>query len=373
MILAARQYGCLKEVLIIAAALSSQDPRERPQEQAAAADQARAQWKDEKSEFLSWLKLWQAADEVWKHESSAKQRQWCKRNFISWLRLREWRDIHGQLMTLCHEHSWKENQLPATYEAVHKALLTGLLGHIGLKSEEEPHYRGAREIKFFLHPGSSLVKKAGRWIVAAEIVDTSRLFARCVAKIEPEWLEQVGAHLIRRHVFDPHWEKGTGQVVAWERITLHVLLLHAKRRIHYGPMDAKLSRELLIRHALVLGEVNEDWLRKWQFLRHNQKLMRDIEHLEHKSRRPDVLVDEELIHAFFDAIVPEGITTLAAFDKWRREAEAKEPKLLFLEREQLMRHEAAGITTMPSRRPWSTKVSHGGTPTSTIPAQPTTA
>ncbi len=350
MILAARQYGCLKEMLVIAAALTVQDPRERPQEQAGAADQARAQWKDEKSEFLSWLKLWAAADEVWRHESTNKQRQWCKRNFLSWLRVREWRDIHGQLMTLCHEHSWKENQLPANYDAIHKALLAGLLGHIGLKSEDEPHYRGAREIKFFIHPGSTLVKKAGRWIVAAEIVDTSRLFARCVAKIEPEWLEEVGAHLMRRHVFDPHWEKGTGQVVAWERITLHGLLLQAKRRVVFGkagasPADVKLARELLIRAALVQGEVGEDFARHWRFFQHNQKLLREIENLEHKSRRPDVLVDEELIHAFYDAIVPADVTSLAAFDHWRREAEHKAPKLLYLEREQLMRHEAAGITT----------------------------
>jgi ATP-dependent helicase HrpA len=348
-ILAARHYGCLREVLVIASALSVQDPRERPQEQAGSADQAHAKWKDEKSEFLSYLKLWAAADEIWKHESSNKQRQWCRREFVSWLRVREWRDVHGQLHALCTEHGWKENQLSASYEAIHKALLTGLLGHIGLKSEtgemREPHYLGARGIKFFIHPGSTLVKKAGRWIVAAELVETSRLFARCVARVEPEWLEEVGAHLIRRHVFEPHWEKSPGQVVAWERVTLHGLLIHAKRRVHYANMDAKLSREILIRHALVLGEVNDDWLRKWRFLQHNQKLLREIEHLEHKSRRPDVLVDEELIHAFFDALVPESITTVAAFDKWRREAEQEEPKLLFLEREQLMRHEAAGITT----------------------------
>jgi ATP-dependent helicase HrpA len=349
MILAARQHGCLKEMLVIAAALSVQDPRERPQEQAAqlrgGADQAHARWKDEKSEFLSYLKLWAAADEVWKHESSNKQRHWCRREFLSWLRVREWRDVHGQLHALCTEHGWKENQQPAGYEAIHKALLTGLLGHIGLRNDEDRNYLGARGIKFFVHPGSTLVKKAGRWIVAAELVETSRLFARCIAQIQPEWLEEVGAHLTRRHVFEPHWEKGPGQVVAWERVTLHGLLIHAKRRVHYGPMDSKLSRDILIRHALVLGEVNEDWLKKWRFLQHNRKLMRDIEHLEHKSRRPDVLVDEELIHAFFDALVPDGITTLAAFDKWRREAEAKEPKLLFLEKEQLMRHEAAGITT----------------------------
>ncbi|WP_459950946.1 ATP-dependent RNA helicase HrpA [Denitratisoma sp. agr-D3] len=345
MILAAKEQGCLKEMLVIASALSAQDPRERPQEQAGSADQAHAKWKDEKSEFLTWLKLWTAADEMWKHETSSKQRQWCRQNFISWIRLREWRDIHGQLMTLCHEHGWKENQLPASYESLHKALLTGLLGHIGLKSEEEAHYLGARGIKFFIHPGSHLAKKAGRWIVAAELVETSRLFARCVARIEPEWLEQVGEHLLRKHVFDPHWEKGPGQVVAWERVTLHGLLIHARRRIHYGPIDAKLSREILIREALVRAEVNEDWLKKWRFLQHNLKLMREIEHLEHKSRRPDVLVDEELIHAFFDSKVPDDITTLAAFDHWRREAEQENPKLLFLQKEQLMRHEAEGITT----------------------------
>lgn len=345
MILAARELGCLKETLVIAAALATQDPRDRPQEQAAAADQAHAKWKDEKSEFLSYLKLWTAADEVWKHESSSKQKAWCRSNFINWLRLREWREVHGQLMTMCHEHGWKENQLPANYDAIHKALLTGLLGHIGLINEEDKNYFGARGIKFFIHPGSALARKAGRWIVAAELVETSRLFARCIAKIEPEWLEQVGAHLLRKHVYEPHWEKNAGQVVAWERVTLHGLTLHAKRRIHYGPRDPKLARALLIRGALVEGQVADEWLRKWAFLRHYQKLKAEIERLEHKSRRPDVLVDDELVHAFFDAVVPEGITTLAAFDKWRRDAEQENPRLLFLDKEQLMRHEAAGITT----------------------------
>jgi len=345
MILAARELGCLKEMLVIAAALSTQDPRDRPQEQAAAADQAHAKWKDEKSEFLSYLKLWTAADEVWKHETSSKQKQWCRSNFTNWLRLREWRDVHGQLMTLCHEHGWKENQIAASYENIHKALLTGLLGHIGLINEEDKNYYGARGIKYFIHPGSALVKKAGRWIVAAELVETSRLFARCVAKIEPEWLEQVGEHLIRRHVYEPHWEKNAGQVVAWERVTLHGLTLHAKRRIHYGPKDPHLARELLIRGALVEGQVGEEWVRKWGFLRHYQKLKTEIERLEHKSRRPDVLVDDALVFACFDALVPQDITTLAAFDKWRRDAEQTNPKLLFLDKDQLMRHEAAGITT----------------------------
>ena len=350
MILAAREHGCMTEMLVIASALATQDPRDRPQERAAAADQAHAQWKDEKSEFLTWLKLWEAADAVWKHESSSKQRQWCQRNFVSWLRLREWRDIHGQLMTLCHEHGWKENAAPATYEAIHKALLAGLLGHIGLINEEDKNYFGARGIKFFIHPGSALLKKAGRWIVCAELVDTTRLFARCIARIEPQWLEEVGAHLIRRHVFEPHWEKGSGQVVAWERVTLHGLVLHAKRRVSFGrpdgPLeDRKLARAILIRGALVDGEVGEEWLKKWRFLQHNLKLKAEIERLEHKARRPDVLVDDELVAAFYDARLPEAMHTLAAFDVWRRDAEREDPRRLFLEKDQLMRHDAAGITT----------------------------
>ena len=224
-------------------------------------------------------------------------------------------------------------------------MLTGLLGHIGLINEDDKNYFGARGIKYFIHPGSALVKKAGRWIVAAELVETSRLFARCIAKIEPEWLEQVGAHLLRRHVYEPHWEKGPGQVVAWERVTLHGLTLHAKRRVHYGPMNPQEARELFIRGALVAGEVGEDWFKRWRFLQHYQKLKMEIERLEHKSRRPDVLVDDALVYAFFDALVPEDITTVVAFDKWRRDAERDNPKLLFLDKDQLMRHEAAGITT----------------------------
>ena len=345
MILAARKEGCLREVLIIAAALSAQDPRERPPEQQGSADQAHAKWKDEKSEFLFWTKLWHAADEVWKHESQSKQRQWCRSNFLSWLRLREWRDVHAQLHVLCAEHSWKENDVPAGFDAIHKALLAGLLGHIGLKSEDDPHYLGARGIKFFIHPGSTLQKKAGRWIMAGELVDTSRLFARTIAKIEPEWLEQVGAHLVRKHAYEPHWEKNSGQVVAWERATLHGILLYAKRRISYGPRDPKLARELFIRGALVNGQVHEDYVKRARFLQHNQKLIREIEALEHKSRRPDVLVDDELIYAFYDSKLPPEAITLAAFDHWRKEAEQSEPKLLFLEKEQLMRHEAEGITT----------------------------
>lgn len=354
MLLAARELGALAEVLVIAAALSIPDPRERPQERAAAADQAHARWKDERSEFVSWMKLWQAADEIWKHESSSKQKAWCKQNFISWLRLREWRDVHGQLKTLCHEHGWRENQQPASHEALHQALLTGLLGHVGLKSEATDaagQYLGARGIKFYIHPGSQLHKKAGRWLMAAELVETSRLYARCIARIESQWLEQVGRHLVRKQVYEPHWSKKAGRVVAFERATLHGLPLYAGRQVNFGQpgrstaAEVKLARELFIREALVQGEVAEDYLRHAKFLQHNQRLVRDIEKLEHKSRRPDVLVDETLIAAFYDSLLPADCVSLAALDAWRRQAEAANSRVLFLEREQLMRHEAAGITT----------------------------
>jgi ATP-dependent helicase HrpA len=349
MILAARDGHCLREMLIIAAALSVQDPRERPQEQAGAADQAHAKWRgdeqQQRSEFLAWLNLWKAFDAEWAHESQRKQRDWCRRNFLNYLRMREWREVHAQLHTLCGEHSWRENEKPATFDQIHKALLAGLLGNVGLKSEEEGHYLGARGIKFWPHPGSALAKKAGRWIVAAELVETTRLYARCLAKIEPEWLEEVGAHLVKRHVYDPHWEKKSGQVRAWERGTLHGLVLYAKRPVTYSRIDPTLARELFIREGLVQGELPDEMARQARFFQHNRKLVRDIEQLEHKTRRQDVLVDEELIYAFYDAQIPAEVVDVASFERWRKDAERAEPKRLFLTREQLMRHDAAGVTS----------------------------
>ncbi|MCX7897023.1 MAG: ATP-dependent RNA helicase HrpA [Rhodocyclaceae bacterium] len=371
MILAARERDCLAEVLIIASALEVEDPRERPLERLAAADAAHAQWQDERSEFLGFLKLWHAADAVFRHESNAKQRAWCKANFLSWRRLREWRDIHGQLAILCREHGWRVNaqsdagrqentsamtakqarargrrlRPPEGYEAIHKALLAGLIGHVGVYDDEAKAYRGAHGVKFLLHPSAKLAKKAGRWIVAAELVETTRLYARCVAKIDPAWLEEVGAHLIRRQIYEPHWEKNAGHVVAYERLTLHGLVLDARRRIYFGPQDPELARALMIRGALVAGEVSEEWLRKWKFLQHYLKLKEEIEKLEHKLRRPDVLVDDEWVFAFFDARIPAGIYSLAAFDAWRREAEARDARVLYIEKEALMRHEAEGATS----------------------------
>ena len=346
MIVAARDEGCLREMLIIAAALTAQDPRERPQEKQGTADAAHKKFADEKSEFLSWLKLWQWYQGELEHKKSQRKLvQACHANFLSALRMREWLDIHSQLHGMVAEHEWRENDVPATYDAIHRALLAGLLGNIGCKSEDSGHYLGARGIKFLVHPGSALNKKAGKWIAAAEITETSRLFARCVARIEPEWLEKVGAHLIKRSYFDPHWEKKAMQAVAFERSTLYGIVINPKKRVNFGPMNPAEARELFIRQGLVGGEIAEDFARRWGFYNHNHQLILDIETLEHKSRRPDVLVDDELIFAFYDRLIPENITSGADFDKWRKDAERDTPKLLYLEREHLMRHEAAGVTT----------------------------
>jgi ATP-dependent helicase HrpA len=356
MILAARERAALDEVLIIAAALSVQDMRERPPEQAGSADQAHAKWRgpetEARSEFLWYLRLWRAFDELWAHQSQRKQRDWCRQHFLSYLRMREWRDVHGQLHALAAEHGWiragaqaAAASVPAGYEAIHKALLAGLLGNVGCRVEAEPHYLGARGIKFFPHPGSALAKKAGKWLVAAELVETTRLYARCLARIEPEWLEEVGAHLVRRHYYEPHWEKRAGHVVAWERATLYGLVLHARRPVAYGRFDAAACREIFIRSALVEGELAEEVARRAPFFQHNRQVVAQIEALEHKSRRPDVLVDAELIHAFYDALIPPDVCDVRSFEVWRKEAERNSPKLLFLDRDQLMRHEAAGVTS----------------------------
>ena len=356
MMLAARERGALEEVLVIAAALSTQDPRERSQENASAADQAHAKFRgaelDQRSEFLWYWNLWKAWGEVQRHESGNQQKQWCRRHFLSYLRMREWKDVHNQLHTLCVEHGWKVNTVPANYEAIHKSLLAGLLGNIGCKSEEAASvgpqagsYLGARGIKFWPHPGSMLAKKAGKWIMAAEQVDTSRLFGRCLARIEPEWVEEVGAHLIRRHVFEPHWSKSAGRVQAWERGVLYGLVIWPRRGVSYRNVDPALCRELFIREGLVAGEIAEGPARSMGFLTHNLGLVAEIERLEQKTRRPDVLVDETLIEAFYDSKIPADINDLAGFEHWRKQAEKREPKLLYLTREQLMRHEAGGVTS----------------------------
>ena len=346
MLVAARDLGCLTEVLIIAAGLSTQDPRERPQERQQAADEKHKLFADEKSEFLSWVKLWGWFKQAVDHKKSNKLLvDTCHAHFLSYLRLREWREVHGQLHAMVTELGWKENEIPGTYDAIHMALLSGLLGNIGCKSDESGYYLGARGIRYLIHPSSPLQKKAGKWIMAAEITETTRLFGRCVARIEDGWIEKVGAHLIKRQYFDPHWEKKAMQVAGWERTTLYGIVINPKRRIHYGPLAPAEAREIFIRQGLVAEEIDESFAKRWPFFQHNQKQIRDIEKIEHKQRRQDVLVDDELIYAFYDSIIPEGIHNGATFDHWRKTAEQENPKLLFLAKDDLMRHSAAGVTT----------------------------
>ncbi|SDL92497.1 ATP-dependent helicase HrpA [Janthinobacterium sp. OK676] len=344
MILAALDNACLTEVLIVASALSVQDPRDRPMEHQQAADEAHKKFADEKSEFLSYLKIWRWFESAIEHKKTNRQLQDnCRTNFLSQMRLREWRDVHSQLLTIVKEQGWRLNEAPATYDNLHMALLTGLLGNIGFKGEDEPGagYLGARGIKFHIWPGSSLLKKPGKWIMAAELVDTTRLYARCVAQIQPEWLEKVGVHLLKKSWGEPRWEKRSAQVTASERATLYGLVVYSQRRINYGNFNLPEAREIFIRDALVGGDFDT----RAPFFAHNHKLIKDIENLEHKSRRLDVLVDDELIAAFYDKLLPADVCNGAGFEKWHKEATRDNPKLLYLNREELMRHEAAGVTT----------------------------
>ncbi|MGQ3002279.1 MAG: ATP-dependent RNA helicase HrpA [Hydrogenophaga sp.] len=347
MILEAQQRGALDEVLVIASALSVQDVRDRPLDKQAQADQAHAKFDDEKSEFSGTLKLWKWLEDTKgghgkDHKLSHRQYESVLReNFVNVRRVREWRDIHSQLHTVVAEHQWRLTDKPASYEQLHLAMLAGLLGNVGQKHETEDWYLGARGIKFHRHPGANLSKRPGRWIVCAELVETTRLFGRGIAGIEPLWLEQVGGHLIKKQLLDPHWEKKAAQVTALERATLYGLVIYSNRRTDYGKVDPAGAREIFIREALVAGE----WETRLPFLAANQKLVRQVAELEHKSRRQDVLVDDELIYAFYDQQLPAHICNGAAMERWYRDAVRENPKLLLLTREELMRHEAAGITT----------------------------
>jgi ATP-dependent helicase HrpA len=395
MIVEARERGALDEVLVIASALSVQDVRDRPMEAQQAADQAHVKFDDEKSEFAGYLKLWKwletskggaphmpagaVTGEIGVRARSTEPRaaalhsgnrdltplspahklsnrqyeQLLRQNFVNIRRVREWRDIHSQLVTVVAEHKWRVNTKPASYEELHMSMLAGLLGNIGWKIETEAatggreekgqrgEYLGARGIKFFAHPGAHLAKKPGRWIVAAELVETTRLFGRGLANIEPQWLEKVAGHLLKKQLLDPHWEKKAAEVVALERATLYGLVVYSGRKVNFGRVDMVAAREIFIREALVAN----NWETKLPFLAANEKLIAQVEELEHKSRRQDVLVDDELIYAFYDQQLPADVCSGYSFENWYREEIKRQPKLLMLTRDELMRHEAAGITT----------------------------
>ena len=347
MILEARHRNALDEVLIIASALSVQDVRDRPLEAQAQADQQHAKFDDEKSEFSGYVRLWHwireaRGGEHQTHKLSNRQYEaLLRQNFINVRRVREWRDTHSQLHTVVAEHGWKLNTQPASYEQLHKSMLAGLLGNIGCKLEDEEVYLGARGIKFHRHPGAHLKKKPGRWIVVSELVETTRLFGRGIANIEPQWLEEVGAHLLRKQLLDPHWEKKSAEAVAYERATLYGLMVYNGRRKPYGLIDMHGARDIFIRQGLVDGQ----WDTKLPFLAANLRMVAKVEELEHKSRRQDVLVDDELIYAYYDAQIPQDVYNGRLMEPWWREQSRSNPKFLHLTREELMRHEAAGVTT----------------------------
>ncbi|HEX7385668.1 MAG TPA: ATP-dependent RNA helicase HrpA [Castellaniella sp.] len=352
MIFAAHEQQCLTEILVIAAALAIQDPRDRPLQAREAADNAHAQFNDKQSEFLSWLKLWNwYRDQVTHKASQRKLVDQLRLRFLSPMRMREWHDTHVQLLTLSREQGWRLNETPATREQIHLALLHGLLGNIGVKTENGGLYQGARDIRFAIHPGSSMVKKAGRWVLAAELVETTRLYARCVAQIEPTWVERAGAHLLRRAWSDPRWERKAGQVVANERGTVYGLPVYTGRRVHYGRVDPKAAREIFIRDALVPGDLET----ALPFVTHNRKLIASIERLEHQSRRPDILVDDALIYAFYDQQIPGDVCQTATLEAWCKGLDAAASARLRLSRDDLMQHDAAGVTTevFPKSLHWS--------------------
>ncbi|KNZ33213.1 MAG: ATP-dependent helicase [Methylibium sp. NZG] len=375
MILEAKERQALTEVLIIASAFSVQNVRDRPLEHQQAADAAHKKFDDERSEFLGDLKLWKwleasrgvhspsaqpdgapaparrgaaaagAPDAAGHKLSHRKQEQLLRDHFISPRRVREWRDIHSQLHTVVAEHGWRLNTLPATYEQLHLSMLAGLLGNIGCKSDEDEWYLGARGIRFYRHPGANLSKKPGRWIVAAELVETTRLFGRGIAAIEPQWLPSIAGHVIKTQLLEPHWEKKAAEVVALERATLYGIVIYSNRRVNFGKVDPAAAREIFIREALVAGLKEDTWDSPLPFLAANRKLIAQVEELEHKSRRQDVLVDDELIHAFYDQQLPADVFSGHTLERWYREEIKRQPRLLLLTREELMRHEAAGITT----------------------------
>ncbi len=345
MLVAARDLGALAELLVIGGFLSIQDPRERPEAFSGAADRMHARFAEPTSEFLSVLKLWAHVSAMWDNkESNRKFDQALRAEYLSPMRVREWRDVVAQLGEWTSALGFRANEQPAAAHTVHQAILAGLLSNVGCRAPDEPIWHGCHDVKFLIWPGSLLAKKPPRWLMAAEQVETSRLFARMIAVIEPEWLETIGAHLLKTSVSDPHWEKKSGRVVGFQRATLYGLTVYQRRRVAWagqGPRQLQEAREIFIRQALVEG----DWDCRLRFFIENKKRIKEVEALEHKARRPDILIDDELLFAFYDRCLPADVADADGLTRWYRAASQSNPDLLCLAKEDLMRHEAAGITS----------------------------
>jgi ATP-dependent helicase HrpA len=339
MLLAAAEHDCLSEMLVIAAALSVQDPRERPLGQQQAADEIHGTFAQEDSDFIAFLNLWRFLEKERNHLTKRKFRRLCERHFLSWNRVLEWHDVHTQLRAQMVDLGCRENRREGSFEDIHRALLTGLLSNVGFR-EDGVEYQGARSARFHIHPSSGLMDKAPKWIVAAERVETTRQFGRIVAKVQPAWIERAGEHLVQRSYSEPHWQSRSGQVAAYEKVTLFGLTVIPRRRVNYGPVNPAEAREIFLRFALVEG----DFASRAPFWRHNRELIEYVQHLEAKSRRRDILVDEDAVYAFYAQRVPDGVYSTAQFEKWLRRATRAEPKLLHMRMGDVMRRDAVEVT-----------------------------
>jgi ATP-dependent helicase HrpA len=335
MILQAAEEGCVREVLVLAAALSIPDPRERPTEQAEAARQKHARFADEHSDFVAYLNLWQHLREQRAELSGNQFRRMCRDEFLHYLRVREWQDLRGQLRTVAAELGIHERQESAAPDRVHAALLVGLLSHVGLRDGTSREYAGARNARFLLAPGSLLANKPPRWVVVAELVETSRLYGRVAARIEPEALERIGTHLVQRSYSEPHWDARRGAAMAYERVTLYGLPIVARRRVGYARIAPDEARALFIRNALVEG----DWITNHQFFRDNQALRAELEELEERARRRDLLVVDDDLYAWYDGRIPATVVSARHFDAWWKKQRHRTPDLLDLTRDDLLRRE----------------------------------
>lgn len=336
MIIEGHKRGALREVLLIASALSVQDPRERPAEKQQAADEAHRRFQHKQSDFLAYISLWDYYEEQRQQLSQNQLRKLCQTEYISFMRMREWRDIHIQLRLICKEIGYRENRQAADYEAIHRSLLAGLLSHVA-KRDEQKIYLGARNRKLRMFPASVLFKQSVAWVAAAEITETTQVYARCCAQIQPDWLLDINDALFKRSYSEPHWQQRTGRVMAYETMTLYGLVVRDRQAVHYGPIDSVLARELFIRAALV--EAN--YKSRADFFLHNQQLIASLEDMEAKTRRRDILVDEHKMFAFYDERIPAGIYTARSFEKWLKSSVTEQPRLLFIERGQLIREGAS--------------------------------
>ncbi|WP_028864655.1 ATP-dependent RNA helicase HrpA [Psychromonas aquimarina] len=339
MILAADKFGCVHEVMVISSALSIQDPRERPMDKQQASDEKHRRFFDKDSDYMAFVNLWNYLKEQRNELSSNQFRKMCQKEFLAYMRVREWQDIYAQIKQVTDELGIKVNQQPSNFDSIHQALLAGLLSHIGFK-DKEAEYLGARNSKFFMFPGSGLFKKQPKWAMVAELVETSKLFGRIAARIKPEWVELQAQHLIKRSYNEPHWQKKSGVVGAFENQTLYGLPIVSKRKVTYTKIDPVLCRELFIRHALVEGE----FITRHKFFKDNQLLLEDIEELEHKSRRRDILVDDETLFYFYDQHIPSNVGSAKQFDSWWNREKKANPELLNYQREQVMAHGADKVT-----------------------------